>query len=606
MLTEEMVADAHMPVFPVVSPDGRWVAYGVVPGRTVWVTAVDGHAPARKLGEGSGPGWSPDSQYVYFRTEAQLHRERPEGGDRESWKTSVGGQAVDSYLPLADSHTVVVLSPDPGDSDPWVWSEAADHSRLRLLDLRSGTIETPQVFQGRHVVEVAERPGGGMLAVLTQESPDPDPGGLTPHLHLLDPATHDVRDLGAAAVSAGSLTWWEAADGWHVAYIATTPPGIAGGNAVMDVALDVAPAEGVHRNLTEGASVCPLTLASGGLVLVADGLDSAIHRLDPATRRLVEVLPLRGAAWWLTAAADGATAAVARSEAHEVRSVFAGPVHGPLLRRTDTAPELRAIGWGAQERLSYRAEDGLELDGLLVLPPGKSRDDGPFSLVTFTHGGPYGRWADQLLLHYYEPAQWLAAAGHAVFLPNPRGGEGHGQAFATNGTVGGQEWHDVLTGIDLLIEQGVADPDRLGIGGYSHGGYLAAWAVGQTDRFKAALVGAGVTDWGMLAATGELGAFEEALGGSTGWEGTGPHPHDERSPISYASRIRTPVLIVHGAQDTNVPLSQAEFLHRALRRYDVEHEFVVYPREGHNIVERAHRIDLLRRTRTWFNRLNGS
>lgn len=602
MLTEELIIDAQMPVFPVIAPDGQWVAYGVMPGGTVWVTAVNGNAPPRKLGEGTSPHWSPDSQYVYFRTEAQLHRRRPEGGDPETWKTSLGDQTVDAYLPLADAHTVVLLSPDPGDSDPWVWSEAADHSRLRLLDLRSGTIETPHVFQARHVADVAEQPGGGMLAVLTQESPDPDPGELTPHLHLYDPATGDVRDLGAAAVTAGSLTWWEAADGWHVAYIATTPPGLTGGNAV----LDVAPADGVHRNLTEGASLCPLALASGGLVLVADGLDSAIHRLDPATRTLVEVLPLRGLAWWLTAAADGATVAVARSEAHQARSVFAGPVQGPLTRRTDTAPELRAIEWGAQERLSYRADDGLELDGLLVLPPGKSRQDGPFSLVTFTHGGPYGRWVDQLLLHYHEPAQWLAAAGHAVFLPNPRGGEGHGHAFATNGTVGGQEWHDVLTGIDLLIEQGVADPDRLGIGGYSHGGYLAAWAVTQTDRFKAALVGAGVSDWGMLAATGEFGAFEAALGGSTGWEGTGPHPHDERSPVSYASRIRTPVLIVHGAQDTNVPLSQAEYLHRALRRYDVEHEFVVYPREGHNIVERAHRIDLLRRTRTWFSRLHAS
>ncbi|MEV4286217.1 hypothetical protein AB0K40_12015 [Nonomuraea bangladeshensis] len=129
------------------------------------------------------------------------------------------------------------------------------------------------------------------------------------------------------------------------------------------------------------------------------------------------------------------------------RSVFAGPVQGPLVRLSDTAPELRAIERGAQERLSYGAKDGLDLDGLLVLPPGKSREDGPFSLVTIVHGGPYARWADQLLLHHYEPAQWLAADGHAVFLPNPRGGQGHGHAFATNGTLGREEWQDLLTGI---------------------------------------------------------------------------------------------------------------------------------------------------------------
>jgi dipeptidyl aminopeptidase/acylaminoacyl peptidase len=131
---------------------------------------------------------------------------------------------------------------------------------------------------------------------------------------------------------------------------------------------------------------------------------------------------------------------------------------------------------------------------------------------------------------------------------------------------------------------------------------MAAWAVGHTDRFAAAVMGAGVSDWGMLAATGEWGVFETALGGSTGWEGTGPHRHDQLSPISYASAIRTPVLIVHGADDTNVPLSQAEYFHRALRRFGVEHEYVVYPRENHSFRERNHQLDLLCRTRAWFDR----
>ncbi len=108
----------------------------------------------------------------------------------------------------------------------------------------------------------------------------------------------------------------------------------------------------------------------------------------------------------------------------------------------------------------------------------------------------------------------------------------------------------------------------------------------------------------MLAATGELGPLvESAHSGSIGWEGTGPHRHDQLSPISYASKIKTPVLIVHGAEDTNVPLSQAEFFHRALRHFDVEHDLVVYPGEGHSFRGREHQLDLLRRTREWFARL---
>lgn len=131
---------------------------------------------------------------------------------------------------------------------------------------------------------------------------------------------------------------------------------------------------------------------------------------------------------------------------------------------------------------------------------------------------------------------------------------------------------------------------------------MAAWAVGQTDRFAAALMGAGISDWGMLAATGEGGAAEAGLGGSFGWKGIGPHRHDRLSPISFASRVTTPVLILHGEDDTNVPVGQGEFFHRALRHFGVEHQFVVYPREGHPIQERNHQLDLLRRTRAWFDR----
>jgi dipeptidyl aminopeptidase/acylaminoacyl peptidase len=267
-------------------------------------------------------------------------------------------------------------------------------------------------------------------------------------------------------------------------------------------------------------------------------------------------------------------------------------------------PELDGVALGTQQPLVYRAADGLDLDGLLVLPAGQTASAGPFPLITIVHGGPYDRYADRCQLFWFPSAQWLATAGYAVFLPNPRGGQGHGHQFAASvaGRVGREEWTDILTGIDLLVTEGVADPDRLGVAGWSHGGFMAAWAVGQTERFRAALVGAGVVDWGMLAATGENGQFEAALGGSTGWSGVGPHPHDAVSPISFANRIRTPVLILHGAEDTNVPLGQAVYLHRALRHFGVEHEFVIYPREGHSIRERHHQLDVLRRTRAWFDR----
>jgi dipeptidyl aminopeptidase/acylaminoacyl peptidase len=235
------------------------------------------------------------------------------------------------------------------------------------------------------------------------------------------------------------------------------------------------------------------------------------------------------------------------------------------------------------------------------------RQDGPFPLVTVVHGGPYDRYADRFYGGLYPSGQWLAAAGYAVFLPNPRGGMGHGNAFAATvaGRVGMEEWTDVVTGIDLLIADGVADPDRLGIAGGSHGGFMAAWAIGHTDRFKAAIVEAGISDWGMQVAVGHYGVSEADLSGSCGWEGPGPHRHDLLSPVSYASKIRTPVLILHGQEDTNVPLGQAIYLHRALSRLGAEHEFVVYPREGHGMAERNHQVDVLHRRRAWFDRWLG-
>lgn len=624
-LTAESVVDGRLPVAPTLSPDGRWVAFLVRtvgqadehPTSELWIAAVDRSVPPRRLtlGTAEDPRWALDSQSLFFlsdqgeRGTAQLHRLRLDSGDTEvltDWKGGIQG-----HLPLADPDLVAVVAPDePTEEDERrtrerddarVWGEHVRPAKLRLLDLRTEKISEPS--GDRHVVEVVQRPDGGPLAVLTWPTPELAYGLLHPELHLVDLADGSTRDLGPAQVEASSLVWWRAETGWHLAYLAQTPPGLVGGHAVFDFAVP----SGEHHNLTAGMTACPAQLVQAGdgppLALFADGLDTAVHRLDETGRRFVEVSRMDGLVEQL-ATSDGDVVAVVASTSYQPKDVYAGSLREPLARLTDTRPELRGVRWGTQERLAYQASDGLGLDGLLVLPVGASRKDGPFPLVTLVHGGPYGRHADRLMLDWHPSAQWLAAAGYAVFLPNPRGGQGHGHDFAATvgGAVGLDEWTDIVTGIDLLIADGVADPGRLGIGGWSHGGFMAAWAVGHTDRFAAALVGAGISDWGMLAATGEEGPFEAALGSSTGWEGPGPHPHDRLSPISFASRIRTPVLILHGEDDTNVPVSQAEFFHRALRRFGVEHEYVVYPRAGHSIRERNHQLDVLRRTRTWFDR----
>jgi dipeptidyl aminopeptidase/acylaminoacyl peptidase len=614
VIKPELVVDGRLPDSPAVSPDGNWVAYTVAPfghageHRTneLWLAAVDGSTSRRLAvpeGEVSTPRWSSDSEAIFFRSDhgspgkSRLCRLTTAEDERQALTTWHGD--IENHVPLVDPALVAITAPDEpakrNDRDDADVRSTPKQARLRLLNTRTGQLSAPESFGDRHVAHVAQRPDGGPLAVLTLSSPDPDPGLFDPRLHLFDPATGGTTDLGSTPSGAEQLTWWRDETGWRIAYLATTPPDLVGGVAVFD---------GEHRNLTEGLPVCPTELvqvADGApLIVIADGLDTTINRLT--ANGLTEITRHGGQVDRVSANRDGTVVAAIVSTAHEPQNIHVGL---PFRQLTDTRPELADIEWGSQERLSYRAADGLELDGLLLLPPGKTRADGPFPMITNVHGGPYYRWSDQFELHWAIGPQWLAHAGYAVFLPNPRGGMGHGHEFAASvaGAVGKDDWTDITTGIDLLVADGIADPERLGIAGWSQGGFMTAWAVGQTDRFRAAVVGAGISDWGSQVGVGEWGRYDMGLAGTAGWDGPGPYRHDELSPVSYASRVRTPVLIVHGEQDTNVPLGQAQYFSAALRHFGVEHEFVVYPREGHGLREREHQLDVLRRVKDWFDRL---
>jgi dipeptidyl aminopeptidase/acylaminoacyl peptidase len=343
------------------------------------------------------------------------------------------------------------------------------------------------------------------------------------------------------------------------------------------------------------------------VVLVAEGLDSWVGLLDLKSGHLERVTDLRGEASCLSTSADGRTISLARSLPDDLSAIWAGVVGEDLRRLTNLNPRLKSVPWGRQERLSWQARDGLEIQGLLIVPAEAEATDAPFPLMTLVHGGPYDRFADELQLGWMLWGQWLATAGYAVFLPNPRGGLGRGHDFADRvaGAVGIEDWADIEAGLNQLVAESIADPKRLGIGGWSQGGFMSAWAVGQTDRFKACIMGAGVSDWGMMVATSDLPHFEAMLGGSTGWEGPGPHRHDALSPISFASRVATPVLVLHGADDSRVPVSQGRFFAQALREHAVPCELVVYPREGHLICERNHQLDLLHRVCGWVERWLG-
>jgi dipeptidyl aminopeptidase/acylaminoacyl peptidase len=450
----------------------------------------------------------------------------------------------------------------------------------------------------RHVAGVLPSPDGTLLALVLWDTPEIDNRGREAELVLVD--RNADRIVRSWKLPAGELDLAWHGDGRSLFVLGAAEPGGQAGYGLFRLEVG----DGRLALLSSKLVGCPIWLAPAEepLVSVAEALDSRLVRVHG--EELVELARVDGSLNHLSASEDGSVVAAVRGGPGEPFDVWARPASGGWVRISDLNPHLRRARWARRERLAWRARDGLELDGLLLLPPGTDRADGPFPLVTLVHGGPYGRFGDDLQLGWAFPGEWLAAAGYAVYLPNPRGGLGRGLAFASavRGAVGVEDWRDILAGLDILLEAGIADPDRLAIGGWSQGGFMSAWAVTQTDRFRAAVMGAGISDWGMMVAESDSPTFEGTLGGSTGWEGPGPHRHDELSPISFASNVRTPTLILHGEKDERVPVSQGRFFARALRARGAAFELVVYPREPHALGERNHLLDVHRRWRAWLER----
>lgn len=248
---------------------------------------------------------------------------------------------------------------------------------------------------------------------------------------------------------------------------------------------------------------------------------------------------------------------------------------------------------GHQERISWVAPDGLEIEGLLVLPKGS----GPYPLIVHVHGGPVGACRS-----VWGMASLLTSRGYAVLYPNPRGSAGRGQAFAERvfGDMGGADTQDILSGIDALVERGIVDTTRVGVMGGSYGGYMSSWLVTQTERFAAAVAISPVTDWISQHYLSNIGYFDEIFLQDSPANGAGRYV--TRSPITFANRVRTPTLQTAGSVDRCTPPTQAEEFHRALIEHGVISELAIYPGEGHGVRGFPAVIDFYTRVVGWFER----
>lgn len=251
------------------------------------------------------------------------------------------------------------------------------------------------------------------------------------------------------------------------------------------------------------------------------------------------------------------------------------------------------------ENVYWQSVDGMEMEGLLTYPIDYDETQ-QYPLLLVIHGGPMGFFDEKFVGSPYPyPIAAFAQAGYFIFRPNPRGSTGYGKDFrcANYNDWGGGDFADIMSGVDAMIATGVVDANRLGVMGWSYGGYMTAWTITQTNRFKAASMGAGLCNLVSMTGTTDLHTL---MTDYLGIMEQNRKLYEERSPINYVLNVTTPCLIQHGTDDKRVPLSQSHEFYHALNRIGKPVTLVIYPGMGHSVSEPNMILDLMQRNLDWF------
>jgi dipeptidyl aminopeptidase/acylaminoacyl peptidase len=249
--------------------------------------------------------------------------------------------------------------------------------------------------------------------------------------------------------------------------------------------------------------------------------------------------------------------------------------------------------------INYPSFDGYTIEAVLTLPPSYDRTK-KYPLMVLPHGGPDGMSLDDFGLF----GQLFAQEGIIVFEPNFRGGIGFGSEMyqANRGRLGDIDYKDIMEGVDHLIEEGVADPEKLAVGGWSYGGYMTNWIIGHTDRFKAAVSVAGIANTVSMYAQSDINHGDLARWEFKGVPVLNMENFRRSSPIEFLYNCTTPALILHGEADDRVPVAQAWELYRALTDLGVEVQMVLYPGAGHGISAPKQFVNVASRWVEWYKR----
>ncbi|AMJ65356.1 S9 family peptidase [Hymenobacter sp. PAMC 26628] len=629
---------------PNLSPDGAWVAYTVARVDTatdkrdadIWMARTDGSQNLRVTtnpASESKPRFSPDGKYLSFVSS----RGEDDGGNAQLWLLNRAGGEAEKVTKLKGSVSDYVWSPDGQriamilkDADPDSLTAAQKAKKKTAPPIVIDRFQFKQDVDGYlnkqrqhlYVFDVATRrlvcltpgpydehlpawsPDGKQLAFSSKRGPDPDRHDNY-DLFLIDaqagaPARPLLAtDVPESAPNYGSRPAWSP-DGRHIAFVQGGPKEqlVYALHQLMVVDVAGGPARpltaGLDRNTTQ-----PEWVPDGKSVyfLLEDDRAESLMRVPAAGGKPEKVLAGARQVGGFALASKGQLV-VLSSQPQQPTEVFALNKKGglkPLSKQNDAW--LKGVTLGAVEPIQAKSKDGTLVSGFTIKPVGYQAGR-KYPAILRIHGGPVAQFGYGFAFEW----QYFAANGYAVVVANPRGSSGRGLEYskAIFADWGNKDTDDVLAVVDYAVAQGLADPDRLGVGGWSYGGIMTDQVIARDQRFKAAVSGASIGN--VLAGYGTdqyIRDYETELG--TPWKNTDVYLRVSY-PFFHADQIKTPTLFVCGEKDFNVPLLNTEQMYQALKSLNVPTQLVIYPGQFHGVTTPSYVKDRYVRYLNWYNK----